>query len=228
MKNPFYNFRAFDYALYAFSVVAVTAGFLIPAQKDWLSYIGSLVGVSALIFIAKGRAAGQFLTIIFAILYSVSSFFFGYYGEIATYAGMTLPMAAVAAVQWIRHPAKGGEVKVAKLSVKKIVILALSGAAVTAGFYFILRALDTPNLVVSTVSVATSYYAAALTVLRSPYYALFYALNDVVLTVLWSLASAVSISYLPYAVCFVAFFFSDAYGFISWKKMEKRQKKDEE
>ncbi len=68
--------------------------------------------------------------------------------------------------------------------------------------------------------------ASALTFLRSPYYALFYAANDIVLIVLWSLASAENISYIPMVICFSCFFINDLYGFINWQRMKKRQTKE--
>ena len=76
----------------------------------------------------------------------------------------------------------------------------------------------------STVSVATSFAAAYLTFKRSPYFALVYAANDVVLIVLWVLASLADIHYLSVVVCFVAFLFNDLYGFVSWQRMKARQK----
>ena len=90
-------------------------------------------------------------------------------------------------------------------------------------FYFILAALETPNLFFSTLSVTTSFAASALTFLRSPFYALAYAANDVVLIVLWVLASITDISYLPMIICFAAFLINDIYGFINWTKMKNRQ-----
>lgn len=75
--------------------------------------------------------------------------------------------------------------QIQKLNRRHIIGLAISGTAVTAVFYFILAALDTPNLVFSTISVITSFLAAALTMLRSSYYALGYAANDIVLIILW-------------------------------------------
>ena len=57
----------------------------------------------------------------------------------------------------------------------------------------------------------------------SPYFALAYAANDVVLIVLWTLAAAEDISYLSVIICFVTFLVNDLYGFINWKRMEKRQ-----
>ena len=71
------------------------------------------------------------------------------------------------------------------------------GIVTTLVFYFILSAFDTPNLLFSTLSVTTSFMAAYLTFLRSPYYGVGYGLNDIVLIILWILASIEDISYLP-------------------------------
>jgi nicotinamide riboside transporter PnuC len=59
--------------------------------------------------------------------------------------------------------------------------------------------------------------------LRSSAYALSYAANDIVLIILWIMASIDNISYLPMIVCFVMFFINDMYGFFNWRKMKKRQ-----
>ena len=102
-------------------------------------------------------------------------------------------------------------------------ILILSCVIVAGVFYYILEFLNTPNLVLSTVSVATSFLAAALTMLRSSFYALGYASNDLVLIVLWVLASLENPVYIPVVVNFLIFFFNDMYGFVSWKKRELKQ-----
>ena len=56
---------------------------------------------------------GQILTVIFSILYAIASWQCRYYGEMITYLGMTMPIAVLSIVSWIRHPyEKGGsEVK---------------------------------------------------------------------------------------------------------------------
>ncbi len=59
--------------------------------------------------------------------------------------------------------------------------------------------------------------------LRSSAYALSYAANDIVLIILWIMASLDNISYLPMIVCFAMFFINDIYGFINWRRMKKRQ-----
>ena len=62
-----------------------------------------------------------------------------------------------------------------------------------------------------------------MTFRRSPYFALAYAANDIVLIVLWIFASMADISYLSVMICFVLFLVNDIYGYISWRKMEQRQ-----
>ena len=109
------------------------------------------------------------------------------------------------------------------LSVRSWTILLGMTVAVTIAFYFILGALGNANLVVSTVSVTTSFLASMLMVYRSPYYAVAYAANDIVLIVLWIMASLSDISYVPMVACFTMFFFNDIYGFINWRKMKREQ-----
>ena len=97
---------------------------------------------------------------------------------------------------------------------------------VTLVFYFILKSFNTANIIPSTLSVTTSFVAVYLTFRRSPFFALAYAANDVVLIVLWILASIYDISYVSVVVCFIAFFANDIYGYISWKKMKTRQEEN--
>lgn len=195
-------------------------------DPDWLSVITSLIGATALIFVAKGDPMGQLITLIFAVFYGVVSFCFRYYGEMITYLGMTAPSALWALITWLRNPYSDREVKVAQMSAKKWLLLGITTVLATALMGGLLSALNTPNLAVSTVSVTTSFAASMLTVLRSPYYALFYAANDIVLIVLWVLATLSDIGYLPMVVCFVIFLINDSYGFFNWCKMKKMQSKE--
>lgn len=88
-------------------------------------------------------------------------------------------------------------------------------------FYLILKKLNTPNIVFSTISITTSFLAASLTLLRTSYYALGYASNDIVLIILWIFAAIENSINIPVVVNFVIFFFNNLYGFICWKKREK-------
>ena len=111
--------------------------------------------------------------------------------------------------------------RVRSLRLRDGLITLLLCGAVTLIFFFILRALGTANLIPSTISVATSFLAVALTYLRSPLFALAYAANDAVLIVLWVMASIGEPSYL--SVCFAVFLVNDSYTYINWRRLQKRQ-----
>ena len=225
MKKLISYFTKAELILWCSSVVMIFISFIISQDSGYLGFIASLIGVTALILCAKGNPVCQVLMIIFCLMYTYISYTFSYYGEMITYACMTLPMAAISLVSWLRHPFKGNkaEVKVNKLRSKEHIFMAFLTVAVTVAFYFILRAFNTANLLPSTISVATSFGAAYLTFRRNPYYALWYAANDIVLIVLWTLAAMKDISYISVIICFVTFLANDIYGFISWQKMKKRQ-----
>ena len=225
MKERFrISLTRFEWALWLTSVLVVAGTGIAFQSSDWLSLTASLIGVTALIFVAKGHALGQVLTIVFAVFYGIISCEFRYYGEAITYLCMTAPMAAVALVTWLRNPYKdSAEVTVHRLSGRQWAVMLILTVITTAVFYFILQAMGNAALAVSTLSITTSFLASYLTALRSPYYALAYAANDLVLIVLWVIAALADISSVPMVACFVMFFANDMYGFINWRRMEKRQ-----
>lgn len=82
---------------------------ILAANFDPLTLIAALVGVTSLVFAAKGNVWAQVLMIVFSILYGIISFRFRYWGEMITYLGMALPMAVWSAITWLRHPAESGD-----------------------------------------------------------------------------------------------------------------------
>ncbi len=229
MKKILNYFTKFELILWVCSVLFITVSFLLFDRSNYLTLTASLVGATALIFNAKGNPVGQFLFIIFGALYGIISYTYAYYGEMITYMGMTVPMAFIALISWLKNPYKNkkSEVAVSSVNFKEVLLIIPFALVVTAVFYFILTAFGTANIVPSTFSITTSFVAVYLTFRRSPYFALVYALNDIVLIVLWTLATITDISYLSVIICFVMFLFNDLYSFINWKRMQKRQARGE-
>ena len=123
-SSPFRDLSLFELGLWLSSVLVITLSFLIPREKDILTLFASLIGVTALIFVAKGYVLGQVLTVIFAVFYGIISVIFGYYGEMITYLFMTAPVAVMAVISWLRHPFKGEkEVEVSVMSKKQILFM---------------------------------------------------------------------------------------------------------
>lgn len=225
MKKILDYFSTFEILLWISSILMITISFVMFDRSNYLTLVASLIGATSLIFCAKGNPIGQMLMIIFGALYTYISYTFSYYGEMITYLGMSVPMAVFSLVSWLRNPFNGNkaEVKVNKVSKKEIIFMLFLSLIVTVIFYFILKYFNTSNLIPSTISISTSFIAVYLTARRSPYFALMYAVNDIVLIMLWTLASLKDISYLSVIICFIMFLANDLYGFINWKRIEKRQ-----
>ena len=211
MNNPVKTLTKREWSIWLGSIIIVLISNLATKDFDLLTLVAALTGVTSLIFAAKGNVWGQVLMILFSIIYGIISFRFRYWGEMLTYLGMTLPMAVWSTITWIENPSEnnGNEVQIQSLSKKHIVALCISGIIVTAVFYYILKSFNTPNIIFSTISIITSFIAASLTMLRSSYYAVWYAVNDVVLIILWVLASLKDPAYIPVVVNFSIFFMND-------------------
>lgn len=141
--------------------------------------------------------------------------------------GMTAPMAVAALISWLKHPYNGNkaEVEVNRLNQKEKLVMIFPTACTTLLFYYILAVFHTANLIPSTLSVTTSFIAVYLTYKRSAFYAIGYAANDIVLILLWVMATRTDLTYLSVVICFVIFLANDIYGFVNWRKMQKQQEK---
>lgn len=220
------GFSKFEKGLWIGSILLITSSFLIFDRANYFNFIASLVGATSLIFCAKGNPFGQVLMIIFCTMYGIISYTFKYYGELITYVFMTGPMAVLSLISWLRHPFKGdkSQVEVNRISKKDVALTFVLATIITIIFYFVLKYFNTANLFFSTISITTSFIAVFLTYKRSPYYALAYMANDIILIILWVLATVKDPSYVSVIICFIVFLINDIYGFVSWKKMQIKQK----
>ena len=162
MKKLLKYFSPFKIFLFLGSLCFIVIPFFVVGGDNYINLISSVIGITSLILCAKGNPIGVAIMIVFSVLYGIISYATRYYGEMITYLGMTLPMSVIALVSWLKNPAKQGkkQVKVGEIKGKEWAFMLMLTGAVTLGFYFILKALDTANLGFSTLSVATSFSAA--------------------------------------------------------------------
>ncbi len=223
-KKPFY-FSKIDILLWSSSIGLIVGSYLIFNRENYWNMLASCWGITSLIFISKGNPFGQLLMVGFSLFYGWISYHVAYYGEMITYLGMTMPMAVSSLISWLKNPFRGNraEVTINRLSKKEYPFAFLLTAAVTVAFYFILAYFKTANLLLSTFSVATSFFAVYLSFRRSPFFALAYAVNDIVLIGLWVSASFGDPKYLSMVICFLAFLVNDLYSFLRWQQRLRRQ-----
>ena len=225
IKDLLNYFSKRELILWFCSVLFITVFFCVFDRESYLTLAASIVGATALIFNAKGNPMGPFLLIVFSILYGIISFGFAYYGEMITFLGMSAPMSLFSLISWLKNPYSKGkvEVRVNRLKKKEIIFIFVLTLFMTVAFYFILKAFNTANLIMSTLSVSTSFFAVCLTFRRSVFFPLAYAVNDVVLIIMWIMAAITDISYVSVIVCFIVFLINDMNGFFSWLRMQKKQ-----
>ena len=148
LKKEIRYFSKTETALWCSSVVLILLSFCAFDRENYLTLCASLIGVTSLIFNAKGNPVGQLLMVIFSLLYGIISYTFAYYGEMITYLGMTMPMAVFALISWLRNPYNGNKAEVKVNTLRRPEILLMWGITVlvTVLFYFVLAHFKTANL----------------------------------------------------------------------------------
>ena len=212
------------------SLIIIIGCFFLGSDKNVLSLITSILGVITVIFGAKGLVLAPVINIIYNVVYILLSYTQGFYGEVLIYVFLMTPINIAMIVSWFKNKSKEDEniVEVNKLSKKEYFILFFVTILFSIGFYFILRALNTTAVFISTISLIDSFIATYLLYRRCSNYALSYIVNDIILIVLWSFAIKNNgIAYLPMILSFGVFLVNDIYGLISWKKRERKQNKKE-
>lgn len=95
-------FSKTELILWSTSVVLILIAFCLFDRTSYMTLWTSLIGVTSLIFCAKGNPMGQLLMVLFSLLYGMISLNVSYYGEMITYLGMTMPMAVFSLITWLK------------------------------------------------------------------------------------------------------------------------------
>ena len=226
IKKIFGQWHIAELTLYILGLILICVTSII-FKASLLSAITGLFGLSCVMFTAKGKVLGIFLTWGMIVCYSILSFKNKYYGEVFINIFMMFPMTIVSLVAWLKNLGKDYVVKVNSITKKEVAIVSTVAIVAFVAFYFILRALNTSQLVFSTISIVTSVLATYFQSRRSKYGFLSFLFNDAVLCVLWLLATLKDIKNVSMLTAVVLYVICDIYGFISWGLMQKKQKKDE-
>jgi nicotinamide mononucleotide transporter PnuC len=219
-------FTKIEWTMYLAGLICITIGFAVSPEKNVLSYLSSLSGITCVLLNSKGNVWGQVVAIVFGVLYGICAYFERYYGEMLIYFFLMIPIHIFSIVSWIRHKFNGKkhEVAVNTLKIPEYIFTFIGAVVVTVGFYFLLSFLNCDNLLISTISLTTSITAAYFMFRRCELFSVCFIFNDIILIVLWSLkVSSVGLSLLPSVLAFVIFLIFDSYCYLSWRNMKRRQ-----
>lgn len=230
-KNLLKNMPRIELLVWAASSLLILISFLVIKDKSPMVLLTALVGVAALTFVVRGSIMGQLLLIVFSVLYSVVACGEHYYGEMVTFAFMQIPVSMYTVVKWGKEPYKEHSAAVVEMNPLKLLFTFVAAAIVTLIMFFILKHFNTPQLVVSTLSIAASFIALSLTVLHSPHYSFAFAINDILMIILWVVATVGThytphLCYIPLLICLITFLANDIYGVVEWQNMKLQYKKN--
>ena len=226
MKKLFKDWKLFEILFLLISLITITVCFFLGNDKNIFSLIASLIGVITVLCGAKGLVIAPIINIIYNIIYISLSFSQKYYGEVLIYLFLMMPINIMTIISWLKNKSNENKnlVKINKISKKEYLYLGIITIISTIGFYFLLKVLNTNELIISTISLITSIIASYLMFRRCSNYAIAYIINDIILITLWALTIKQNgLAYLTMIISFIIFFINDIYGFINWKIREKKQ-----
>lgn len=226
MKKIFKEWSHFEILFLFCSLIVITLCFILGTDRNVFSLVVSLIGVISVLTVAKGLVIAPMINIVYNIIYAILSITQQYYGEAIIYIFLMIPISVMSIVEWLKNKSKDDEnvVEINKIHGIEYMWLSVVTLIATIGFYFLLKFLNTNELIISTISLISSLVASYLMLRRCSYYALGFMANDIILIILWGLVvKNNSIAYLPTVITFVVFLINDIYGFINWKKIEKKQ-----
>ena len=241
IKTCFKSLSKFELVLWIGSLFCTLASFilgiLLSGQVNIASFIASIFGITAIIFNCKANVLGQYLMIVYTVISAIVALVTYNYGVAFSFLLLSLPCIIISCVNWTKKSHIEGEdkpkvAKIAPLTPVKVILLALATGAIVVGFYFFLQYLpqifvgasETSYLLLNALATGSCFAASVLMTMRSPYYALCFCANDILLIVIWGLTCASDIGVLPNLICAANFLINDIYGFFNWKRIEKTQK----
>lgn len=226
MKNAFKGWSRLEKTLLIGSVTVVSLVGIV-FKSDLLTTACSIVGITTALLLAKGKNLGQIFGLLIVALYSIVSFKNGYYGEVIIYLCIMLPMYIMGIISWIKHQSKETDsVEVNTIKAKEWCIVSVVAVIAFVLIYLLLKAFNTNQLFVSSLSVIDSLFAIYLTVRRSKYSFYFYVVNDLILMVLWGIpVIGGNLVLIPMLFNPIINLINDLYGIYNWRKLEKMQKK---
>lgn len=209
-----------------FGSIIVISSVGLVFKSDLLTTSCSLLCIITVLLIAKGKNIGQVLGVLVTIMYSVVAYKNKYYGEVLINLLLMLPLYIIGIITWINHKdEKTNFVEINSIQKKEWIIVAIVFICAFIGIYNLLKFYNTNELIVSTISVLVSLFAAYLQMRRSRYSFSFYLINDIVLMFLWGIP-VIHGNYTLFPILLnpMVNFINDMYGSYNWKRTEKIQK----
>ena len=219
------GYNLLDLCLILVGLITVTTVGVIFHSK-WYVFVSTILGLLCVFTQAKGKIATQFIGVIYFCFYIFISYTQKYYGESILYLTIMLPMYIYGIIHWLSHKDKQDNVVLVRsnLPLKEWIYAGIGFLVVSTGVFFLLRALNTAQLVVSTLSFVSMLPAVYLLIRRCKWNQVAFLVNDFIVPILWIfLITEGKYYFLPLCIYHIFQVTYDIYGLIEWIKLEKKQ-----
>ena len=228
MKTKIYkDWTLFDLILILTSEILVIVTSFVFHSDFWNTATAALYILAAL-HLAKGKVAGYVLGLIVVAFYCFISYREALYGELIHYLLLETPLWTAGIIGWLKnHDEKTDSVKMNIIGKKEWFFATIGTIVISVAFYFILKALNTNQLVFSTLSIVVNVFSEYLIMRRSRFGFIGYITCDILLMILWGVPMLYGeLEIIPMFINGIANFAIDVYGLINWVNLQRIQ--DEE
>ncbi len=192
----------------------------------WYIIVNSILAIFCVFTQAKGMISTQFLGLIWSLFYIYIAYTQRLYGEVILSVIIIMPMYIYGIIHWLRNRQQDSGVVIinSKLSKRETWIVVVAFCVVSVGVYFLLKALNTNLLIMSTIAFISILPAFYLLMRRHKLNLIFFLINDVVYFILWIILSiSGQLEMIVMAIGNLLQAVYDIYGIINWKKIENEQ-----
>ena len=222
------GYNIIDLILIVVGIVAVTISSILFKSK-WYIFVTTTLGLLCVFTQAKGKIITQFIGIVWFAFYVFVTYTQRYYGESLLYLIIMIPMYVYGVIHWLCNRDKNDNVVIVRsnLSKKEWAISGVCFATLAVGVYFLLKALNTAQLIISTLSFVSMLPAVYLLIRRCKWNQVAFLVNDFMVMSLWVvLVIQGDFSFLSMCIYHVFQITYDVYGLVEWIKLEKKQKQE--
>lgn len=218
-----YNWVDLILLLFGLISIIVVAIFTMPS---WYLIVNSILAFTCVFTQAKGKVITQFIALIWSAFYIYIAFTQNLWGEVIINLCVVVPMYIYGIINWIQNKDENANVvKISELSKKELILVGFSYIPIFVMVYFLLQALNTVQLISSTLSFTFLLPALYLLIRRSKYNVFAFLIQDIIFSILWiSVVMEGKPDYWLMAVNIFIQIIYDIYAIIEWNKLEKKQK----
>lgn len=221
------------YNIVDLALISIGAGSVIISglvfNSKWYIILSTILGLLCVFTQAKGKISTQFIGIVYFCFYIFISYSQKYYGEALLYLIIMLPMYIYGVIHWLSNRDKKDNVVIVRgnLSLKEWLLASVGFVFVSISVWFILKSLNTAQLLISCLSFLSMLPAVYLLMRRCKWNQVAFLINDFIVPILWIfLVINGDLSFLPLCIYHIFQITYDVYGLIEWIKLEKKQNKN--